>query len=370
MREDVPCRMNNPDTPTAARIREVSAVFAGRPGTGIRGPEDFTCLLRLELGHEEALDRPVKIGGSWQRALAPRMIYHVCASNLAVSAETALALGLVLGSELVFKLPSSGLGDLVALVESLPAPLRGRVRLLAARDPAIMSRADAVVVFGAQEAVEVFRREVRWDQRFMAYGPKISLGWILPGSASAEWALAAAGEIRAFGQRGCLSPQSYLCADRAEAELFGGLLAAALSGDVAEPGQDATAEERALVREARQRARVRGDTVLEAEQFPGWTVVIRDEARIEPGPGCGFVEILSSQDAGVLEGWKGWVSSVSITADRLPGELLELFSGCGISRVCRMGELQNPPLDWRHDGQPRLAPLVRWIACDPGLEVG
>lgn len=351
------------------RIREVSAVWAGRPGTGIRGPEDFSSLLRLELGHEDALDRPVEIGGAWQRALAPRNIYHICASNLAVSAETALALGLVLGAGLVFKLPSSGLGDFVALVESLPASLRGRVRLLAAHDPAIMARADAVVIFGGEEAVEAVRREVRWDQRFMAYGPKISLGWVLPGTASADWALAAAREIRAFGQRGCLSPQSYLCADRAEAELFGGLLAAALSGDMAGDGLEPSAEERALVREARKRAKVRGDTVLEAEGFPDWTVVIRNEARIEAGPGCGFVEILPSQDPAVLDGWRGSVSSVSVTAEKLSGDLLELFSSSGVSRVCRMGELQNPPLGWRHDGQPRLAPLVRWIACDPGLEV-
>jgi len=356
-------------TPTLERIREVSAAFAGRPGTGIRGPEDFIGLLRMELGHEEALDRPVKMAGAWQRAAAPGLTYHICASNLAVSAETALALGLVLGGELVFKLPSSGLENFVELVESLPPSLRGTVRLLATHDPEIMARAGAVVVFGGGETVAAVRGEVRWDQRFMAYGPKISLGWVLPGTATADWALAAAGEIRAFGQRGCLSPQSYLCADRAEAELFGGLLAAALSGTKLVDGLGVSAEERALVREARKRAQARGDAVLESVGGPDWTVVIRNEARIEAGPGCGFVEILSSQAPGVLDGWRGLVSSVSITADVVPGDLMELFSSHGISRVCRTGELQNPPLLWRHDGQPRLAPLVRWIACDPGMEV-
>ena len=32
----------------------------------------------------------------------------------------------------------------------------------------------------------------------------------------------------------------------------------------------------------------------------------------------------------------------------------------GVSRICSLGSMQNPPLTWRHDGRPALADLVRW----------
>ena len=34
----------------------------------------------------------------------------------------------------------------------------------------------------------------------------------------------------------------------------------------------------------------------------------------------------------------------------------------GALRVCALGDMQCPPLAWRHDGRPALADLVTW--CD------
>ena len=32
----------------------------------------------------------------------------------------------------------------------------------------------------------------------------------------------------------------------------------------------------------------------------------------------------------------------------------------GVTRVCPLGEMQKPPLTWRHDGRPPLGELVTW----------
>ena len=32
----------------------------------------------------------------------------------------------------------------------------------------------------------------------------------------------------------------------------------------------------------------------------------------------------------------------------------------GVTRICPIGQMQNPPLTWRHDGRPSLADLVSW----------
>jgi hypothetical protein len=41
-------------------------------------------------------------------------------------------------------------------------------------------------------------------------------------------------------------------------------------------------------------------------------------------------------------------------------ELVTELARWGVTRVCPVGEMQNPPLTWRHDGRPALADLVTW----------
>jgi hypothetical protein len=36
------------------------------------------------------------------------------------------------------------------------------------------------------------------------------------------------------------------------------------------------------------------------------------------------------------------------------------LAGLGASRVCRVGEMQSPPISWSHDGQGVLIPLARF----------
>ncbi len=55
-------------------------------------------LVRAELGQVDALEKWIRREGLPVRARAPKLIYHVCAGNLAVSACTSLIHGLLLGS--------------------------------------------------------------------------------------------------------------------------------------------------------------------------------------------------------------------------------------------------------------------------------
>jgi hypothetical protein len=58
---------------------------------------------------------------------------------------------------------------------------------------------------------------------------------------------------------------------------------------------------------------------------------------------------------------RGKVSTVGLAASE--GHVATLaveFARWGVTRVCRLGEMQNPPLTWRHDGRPPLADLVTW----------
>ena len=50
---------------------------------------------------------------------------------------------------------------------------------------------------------------------------------------------------------------------------------------------------------------------------------------------------------------------LAVTEDQAQ-ELATALARWGAVRVCPLGQMQNPPLAWRHDGYPALADLVRW----------
>jgi hypothetical protein len=57
----------------------------------------------------------------------------------------------------------------------------------------------------------------------------------------------------------------------------------------------------------------------------------------------------------------GKVSTVGIAAS--PEKMRELarhFAHWGATRICPLGQMQNPPLTWRHDGRPALGDLITW----------
>jgi hypothetical protein len=78
-----------------------------------------------------------------------------------------------------------------------------------------------------------------------------------------------------------------------------------------------------------------------------------------------FIYVKSVKDLGeALEGAdkvKGHVSTVGIAVpEHESQDIASLLGRWGVSRVCPLGEMQNPPLAWRHDGRPALGDLVRF----------
>jgi hypothetical protein len=96
-----------------------------------------------------------------------------------------------------------------------------------------------------------------------------------------------------------------------------------------------------------------------------WTVVFEHEVRFRFSPLNRFVFAKPVPDlATVLQGvdeLKGKISTAGIAAT--PEKLKELapqLARWGVTRICPAGQMQNPPLTWRHDGRPALGDLVTW----------
>lgn len=326
--------------------------------------EDVLRFLELELGRCDALEVPQATQAGFRIALAPRSIYHLCASNLDVSSESSLFLGLLLGSRLWFKLPGSGLPGFAAFVRRLPPPWSHQATLLAEHDLGLMRESDAVVLFGSDGTVEKIRGETRPGQRVLAYGHKTSAGLVLPGCATKTWAEKAAREISDYQQSGCLSPVTYLCSGSSDAEMFAEHLAAALSRYwQAGPPGFATA---AAILAARDHARLQGNRLWTPGPGAGWTVELAAGAVADSGPGHGYVRVAAEPDPWTWLCRQRSLSALSITQEPLEAGWLARAAEAqaSFSRLCPTGRLQRPPLEWPHDGRPRLADLLRWVSLE------
>ena len=110
----------------------------------------------------------------------------------------------------------------------------------------------------------------------------------------------------------------------------------------------------------------RGDSRLWASpDSTAWTVVFEHDARFRISPLNRFVYVKPVPDAAAvlpgLDEIRGKVSTVGVAAP--PEKLRDLarqFARWGATRICPLGQMQNPPLTWRHDGRPPLADLVTW----------
>jgi hypothetical protein len=106
-------------------------------------------------------------------------------------------------------------------------------------------------------------------------------------------------------------------------------------------------------------------SVWRSEGTNDWAVIYEDDPAFAPSclnrivfvkPTDGFPRILNAVARFVSQ-----VSTVGLAPmnERTTAFAAELAQA-GIARACPIGQMQRPPLSWYHDGQPNLAPLVRW----------
>jgi hypothetical protein len=334
-------------------------------------------LLRSQLGHVDALERWIDQNGQRVRARAPKLIYHVCAGNLAISAQTSLAHGLLLGARNVIKLPSaredsSVRREITAFVHALPAPLRRLVRLESKFKLAPFSQADVIVAFGSDATLEKLRRQLRAGQRFIGHGHALSLLWIEePARLSSRQARACATDILTYDQMGCLSPQAIYVPPRADLAGLAAKLTRALEAEwrrlPKKPARPLAVAAR--IEEARDIARALGQQLwLPPTSHLGWTLIHDPGPDFQTSPLHGVVYLRSGNEQRIgreLASVSGRISTVGV-AGKTSSRWEKLFLNLGVSRFCAAGRMQFPPLTWQHDGRPVLADLVTWAGAEPG----
>ncbi len=319
-------------------------------------------------------------------ARGPELLAHITAGNIPSPTLLSIVLGLLVRSAQFVKCASgtSFLPRLFAhsLYEADPklascleiAEWRGGESALEA---ALFAEADCLTATGSDEALAAIRQRLPRRAKFLGYGHRVSFGYIARGALSGfgtkKLVARTADDVIAWNQLGCLSPHVIYVESGGSlsAEQFAEELSEELQRrEAGEPRGEVPVELAATIAARRDVYRVRAAASQEtrlwcSEGSTAWTVVHEADARFQPSCLNRFVYVKSaaylSEALRQSESVRGQVSTVGLaSSDDEARTLATELARWGVTRVCPLGQMQNPPLTWRHDGRPSLGDLITW----------
>jgi hypothetical protein len=96
-----------------------------------------------------------------------------------------------------------------------------------------------------------------------------------------------------------------------------------------------------------------------------WTVILENDPRFQVSCANRFIYVKAVGDlTHALQGAElvqEKVSTVGLSSTPAQArDVAQKLARWGARRVCPLGQMQNPPPGWRHDGRPPLGDLVTW----------
>ncbi len=354
--------------------------------------ENLNALITQDLGHLKRLDEVTATSAEERLnragfAFGPAFLVHIAAGNIPNPTLMSMVLGLLVRSAQFVKC-ASGTAFLPRLFahsiydtdRKLAACLevaewRGGTEAL---EQTVFGEADCVTATGSDETLAVIRAKLPNKTRLLSYGHRVSFGFVasraLVGSGARKVVQRAASDVVAWDQLGCLSPHVIFVehGGGVSAEQFAEMLAEELvAREVTEPRGILPTETAATIASRRAFYEVRAahspDTRMwRSENSTAWTVIYEADPKFQTSCLHRFIYVKGTPDLeNVLRGaddLRGRISTVGLAAtEDKAEELAKKLARWGVTRVCPLGQMQNPPLTWRHDGRPALGDLVTWV---------
>ncbi len=353
--------------------------------------ENLHALLAQDLGDSCRLDGFAAEAGdkrSTRTALArgPEFLVHIAAGNIPNPTLTSMVLGLLTRSAQFVKC-ASGASLLPRLfahsIYEADGKLGSCLEVAEWRggnetsERALFEHADCVTATGSDETLAAIRAKLPLKARFLGYGHRVSFGYVshevLFGAHAHKTIADAAEDVVAWNQLGCLSPHLIYVQPGGDVmpHRFADLLAAELERrETNDPRGELPWESAATIASRRAVYEVRAAHSPETQMWhsrnsTAWTVVYEADARFQASCLNRFIYIKPVRDLAEAlqhaDPVRGQVSTVGLAA--APREMQTLatqLARWGVTRVCPLGQMQNPPLPWRHDGRPALGDLVTW----------
>ena len=363
-------------------------------------PDNLTALLAQELGHVRRLDdfsatTAEQRSGRAAMARGPELLGHLAAGNIPNPTFMSMVLGLLVrsaqfvkcarGTSLLPRLFAHSLYEaepkLASCLEIAEWP-GGTIPL----ETALFEETDCVTATGSDETLLALRQRLPMRTRFLGYGHRLSFGFVSAealANAGAAKGIAArsAADIVAWDQLGCLSPHVVYAqaGGVVSPEIFAAMLADSLAHlETLEPRGDLPIEQSAIIQSKRDFYQVRaaastGTQLWHSANSTAWTVVFEADPGFQASCLNRFIYVKSVASLEELlrhaESVRRKVSTVGIAALRhqIPDVAWRL-ARWGVTRVCPLGHMQQPPLTWRHDGRPALGDLVVWTDLEANQE--
>ena len=354
--------------------------------------ENFHALFMQEFGDAKRLDSLTSIAAEQKQnrmaiVNAPEFQVHICAGNIPNPTLTSIIFGLLTRSAQFVKCASGStfLPRLFAhSIYDADAKLGACLEIAEWRggnadlENTLFAEADCVTTTGDDETLAAIRSRLPVKTRFLGHGHRVSFGFVahevLYGSRAKKIVAAAADDVIGWNQLGCLSPHVIYVQSGGEisAEHFAQLLAEELERrEQIEPRGELSAEHAAAIASRRGIYGVRAAHSPETTQHwcskdsTAWTVVFEADARFQLSCLNRFIYVkpVASLKAALENAdiTRGKVSTVGIAApEEKTNEIATQLARWGVTRICPLGQMQNPPLTWRHDGRPALGDLITW----------
>ena len=354
--------------------------------------ENFHALIAQEFGDAKRFDAMTATTAEQKQnrmamVNAPEFQVHIAAGNIPNPTLTSIVFGLLTRSAQFVKcasgatfLPRLFAHSIYDADPKLGACLEiaqwrgGNARL----ESTLFVEADCVTATGDDETLAAIRAQLPVRIRFLGHGHRVSFGFVaqevLYGSRTKKIVAAAADDVIAWNQLGCLSPHVIYVQLGGEIspEHFAQLLAEELERrEAVEPRGELPAEHAAAIASRRGIYEVRAAHSPEttrhwcSKDSTAWTVVYEADARFQISCLNRFIYVKGVADLKTAlesaDSVRGKVSTVGIAApEEKLDEIATQLARWGATRVCPLGQMQNPPLTWRHDGRPALGDLVTW----------
>ncbi|EEF58797.1 acyl-CoA reductase [Pedosphaera parvula] len=353
--------------------------------------ESLNALMVQELGHARRLDEPCATNEELkaQRAAmvtGPELLVHITGGCLPNPVLTSIILGLLVRSAQFVKC-ASGTSFLPRLFAHSLYEADGKLGSCleiaewkggnAHLEKALFHEADCVTATGNDETLAEIKKHVPSRTRFLGYGHRVSFGYVthqvLSSFSFKKVVARAANDVVAWNQLGCLSPHVIYVetGGSMSPEGFAEMLAEELAKrEQSEPRGDLPPESAATISSRRAFYEVRAAHSPEtrhwcSENSTAWTVIYEAEPRFQLSCLNRFIYVKSItgltealQNADTV---RGKVSTVGLAAtEERMQEMVTQLANWGVTRVCPLGKMQEPPFLWRHDGRPALGDLVTW----------
>jgi acyl-CoA reductase LuxC len=344
-----------------ARRRDAIEAIADSAGYSVAMLENSIDALLKPFGSDALKAMAARVSAD-NRNSKPKTVGFIAAGNVAGAGIHEIAIALIAGERVLIKTASAEpkfFAQFARTLAEIDGEAGARIEVLNWRrartdlTDELISKCDRVVAYGDDATIESLRR--RSD--VIGFGSRVSAA-LIDASCIDGVAELLARDVALFEQLGCLSlhqvfvvgPDGHPARDLAirMSEVLERI------GDTMPPAR-IPLRDAAEIRGVRERARWRAISGEPVELFEGrgleWTVVFEAKAdSFKVSPGFRTVHVTAVRDLAEFRACIGNISG-RIEAMAVAGDECEIEArAMAIPYVCAPGEMQSPPLEWRHGG--------------------